>query len=682
MSSVGRELRAIPIAILTAAILTLGLPLRGFAAPKQSHFWLAAQHDWAGKKGYFLVIENSYDVGAPSKTDDARLLLGVADGHDFRYLRSSDHLTLNRDYRAKAVIKADDAELWLDDKKIASAPGGFVPMDQLIANMVPSFLTGPSAYAVKESSLRITSGGKKVLERRIGDDNHTPQMDLWGTFGTISETLALQTPVTVEVTFRLVTRPDLRAASPMIDRYGQPIHANWPGKITSDEQLKQSIAEEDRRLAEWGEPKQLDRFGGSRAAAWKEQATGFFRVAQKRGQWWLISPEGNPSLYLGICAAPDLLWPPTPVNEREFLFEYLPPKTGAFADCWAREIWGDGDGQDYFSFHALNMIRKWDGGWKQRAVEQATRRASVLGFGGFGKWSTGSDVTTLPVLFHGDVPNLVKHPDIFDPATQAKLRESLEKQIAPRKDDPFVMGWSVGNEIDECISPDEVRKILAMDDKIPAARALREHLNGDVANVSDEQLERLRGFYADRYYAFVYKTVKSIDPNHLYFGFWPAIGYWINANDWRYVAPHVDVIGYDFYSRSFLDEPAKSLIEEFRKPVLCGEFSHPPDYSGQRGFGSYPSATRTDAEAGERYYEWIHDAATNPYVVGAFYFAYRDQPLAGRGPGKGPELVHGEDFAFGIVDVTDRPKWEFLAKVREANLKAVKWRLESLKDKE
>src|SRR5262245_35928105 len=108
----GREPRATLIVVLAAMIIA-ALPLRGFAAPKQSHFWLAAQHDWAGKKGYFLVIENTYDAGAPSKIDDARLLLGVADGNDFRYLRSTDHLVLNRDYRAKAVIEAGNAELWL-----------------------------------------------------------------------------------------------------------------------------------------------------------------------------------------------------------------------------------------------------------------------------------------------------------------------------------------------------------------------------------------------------------------------------------------------------------------------------------------------------------------------------------------------------------------------------------------
>jgi hypothetical protein len=37
--------------------------------------------------------------------------------------------------------------------------------------------------------------------------------------------------------------------------------------------------------------------------------------------------------------------------------------------------------------------------------------------------------------------------------------------------------------------------------------------------------------------------------------------------------------------------------------------------------------------------------------------------------------VHGENFAFGIVDVTDRLKWDFVIPLRDANLRALSLRL-------
>ena len=74
-------------------------------------------------------------------------------------------------------------------------------------------------------------------------------------------------------------------------------------------------------------------------------------------------------------------------------------------------------------------------------------------------------------------------------------------------------------------------------------------------------IETLREYYADRYYGFIYQTVKSIDPNHLYFGSWIVPGWWVNAADWQLMAAHADVIGYDRYAPMFED----SLLQRLAK---------------------------------------------------------------------------------------------------------------------
>ena len=38
-------------------------------------------------------------------------------------------------------------------------------------------------------------------------------------------------------------------------------------------------------------------------------------------------------------------------------------------------------------------------------------------------------------------------------------------------------------------------------------------------------------------------------------------------------------------------------------------------------------------------------------------------------------LVVGEHYAFGFVDITDRPKWDLVTRARTANLAATKRRL-------
>jgi hypothetical protein len=259
--------------------------------------------------------------------------------------------------------------------------------------------------------------------------------------------------------------------------------------------------------------------------------------------------------------------------------------------------------------------------------------------------------------------------------------EILRAQIEPRKNDPWLLGWTVGNEKDEDITADEIRQILQMSESVPARKALLA-LTGSGTSARGEQsrtvplndpaIEKLREYYEQTYYNFLYKTVKAIDPNHLYFGNWVTPNWWENENDWRISAANCDVVGFDWYADHFHADPGGRLMTELDKPTLCGEFSFPPTYAGQRGYGTYGTHVTTEKEAGEKYAQWIHDAASDPHCVGAFYFQYRDEPLTGRGPGNSRDtLVVGEDFAFGLVDVTDRVKWDFANRVREANLAAV-----------
>ncbi|MFQ6098639.1 MAG: hypothetical protein ACE5O2_13005 [Armatimonadota bacterium] len=360
------------------------------------------------------------------------------------------------------------------------------------------------------------------------------------------------------------------------------------------------------------------------------------------------------------------------------------------------------DGTEYVCFYTCNLIRKYgQTEWRDKATERALRRLKAWGFSGGGKWGAPGSVVSTPVLNVGRTPRIAGHPDVFDPRVTEAFRRELERQIAGRRDDPRVLGWSLGNEYDEIITPAEAREILAKPADTPAKRAFVDYAveqlyGGSVSNLAaawdiratrpedayaarpqapDGDVERLRLFYADRYYEFIYRTVKSLDPNHLYLGFWIVPGWWVNEKDWELIARHCDVIGYDRYNREYADERLARLQRLTDKPTLCGEFNFPPWYGGRRGFGRYGAYSGDDEEAGELYYRWVQDAARDRYCVGLMWFQYRDQPLTGRGPGRGERLVFGERFAFGMVTETDRPKWAMVKRMREANLQAARWRL-------
>lgn len=690
-------------------LLSLVITHAASAGAVQSIFWLASQYDWNQNQGFYLSLENSSPDHAPCRIETLRLILGVGDGEEWRFLSSAPPFEFDREYRVEAVIRPGLAELWLDGARSATGEAFLNPMAKpLWTNRIPAWANPPTDYLIVQTRLQITPRSGRPFRIRFPDvaplsfplflfEPQNPRKIDWVPDpGEMAK---------IEAQFRIIRYPDLAGLSPFIDRYGQCTYADWPGKVRDDEELRKDIEREDAVLVRTGLPRDFDEYGGYTKSGWHEEGTGFFRVIRRGDYWWLISPEGNPCFYTGVNTLPGSRWPTTPVNDREFLFEWLPSEEEPWSSAWLRNLHGSTDDIVYVCFHTANLIRKYGAQvWAASAEERCLHRLKAWGFSGGGKWGASPSIVSCPVLSHGSTPKLGRHPDVFDATVREVFRRELEKQIIPRKDDPKVLGWSLGNEYHEIITRAEIAEILKKPSHTPAKRALLDHAlnaiySGSVERLSAawridvedrdslynvetgppaEVLERLRCFYADRYYEFIYRTVKSIDPNHLYFGFWITPWWWESEEDWYLIARHCDVIGYDRYSVEFADDGFDRLLEATGKPVLCGEFSYPSSYQGRRGFGRYLIEIESDAAAGQLYERWVMAAARNPYCVGGLWFQYRNQPVTGRGPGIGPRLVHDEHYAFGLIDVTDRPKWELVKRMRKANQRAASWRLEAM----
>ncbi len=672
-------------------------------------YYFASQHDWQGRKGFYLSFENETpDPVCPLET--LKIALGVADGNSWRFIVATPKWEWNKPYRLVARITASGAELWLNNTLLGKSEGRFAPHGgSLEVATVPSFASGQTNYRPTRHRVSITMGRRSQQEFSLETREDIPEPvrmfnieTLWGK--PIRRTpFAVDLPLNIEANFRLVPMPDWKRYQPYIDRFGQCRYVRSPNRVQTDDDLRRSLEEEKRTLAQWGLPRDFDPYGGYLKAGWREQATGFYRVVRRGRNWWLITPEGNPCFYVGVCSVPALTWEMTPVSEREAVFEWLPPREGRTAEVWRKDVWGERANTDYVCLHAVNLMRRFGEDWKAQSIQLAKQRLLTWGFSGGGKWDRIDGFPFAPVLGRWEIPNLVRHPDIFDPAVQAQLREHLRRQIEPFRNSPWVLGWSLGNEYDEIFTRDEIAQILRLPGAPAGKRALidyalenlyrnqisemarawrvdardRSALYSATLTPRDEDIEPLRRYYAERYYSWVYRTVKELDPNHLYFGFWIVPGWWENEEDWTLSARHCDVLGYDRYAPDFADEWMKRLIERIDKPVLCGEFSFPAWYDGARAYGRYPTWAKDEAESGELYRRWVTDAARHPACVGVMWFQYRDQPLTGRGPGRGNMLVIGEHFAFGLVDFCDRPKWEMLRRMREVNLRAAQIRLQA-----
>ncbi|MFN7992418.1 MAG: hypothetical protein U0Q18_02385 [Bryobacteraceae bacterium] len=696
-----------PVRVVTAGIL-----LHACALATDCRFVLADQSNWDGHQGFYLELENA-PVGSSTHCQVQNLVIamGVADGRQWQFIVVNPAWQLNHNYTARAVITPSYFELYLDNRLLGHLQNGFsgLPDQDLLFNSVPSWANGLADYLPSQASLNAEASGGSAVSETVPTDTRPMPLKLIAP-GSTSQTIPFSysggESLTATATFNLAAISyNIQAYAPYVDTYGQSIYSSFPGKIGSDSDLRAAAAYEQTQLAAWGVPTGYDAWGGVLNAGWQDSATGFFHVIQHNSVWWLISPAGNPCFYIGLDTGPLITGNNTPTTVREWEFAALPPKTAPYDAAWSSGDWGN-TGVASVSFDTWNMIRKYGtDSWQSTETNLTVQRMQAWGFSGFGKWAGGAgNLPVLPVLEGYGVPFLSRHADIFDANVRAAFRTSLSQQMQGHIDDPSILGWSYGNEYDEIITPDEITAILAMRGTVPAKVALvNEALStiygnsvsamakawnvtaagvNDVYNASPAppaaDVETLRQYYADQYYGYLYATVKSIDPNHLYFGFWIVPGWWVSSVDWQLIAPHVDVIGYDRYSPVFTDDLLDSLAKSTAKPIFLGEFSFPADYSLLHGYGSYPAVTASDdAHSGAMYHDNLQSAARNPWCVGVAWFEYRDEPVAGRGflGETDANLVEGEDYAFGMVDVADRPKYELVNQVRATNLAVAQRRL-------
>ena len=248
---------------------------------------------------------------------------------------------------------------------------------------------------------------------------------------------------------------------PFNDQFGQYMHADWPGKIHSAEELTGAVQTEEKDIAAHPGPQDRNQYGG-----WKDgpklEATGFFYPAKYEGKWWLVDPEGNLFFSHGIDCV-NIGGDDTPVTEREKWFKDLPPRDSEFRDCY-RQSWPAVHGyyKDKaslsFDFSQANLIRKYGADWQERFVQVTHRRLRSWGLNTIGCWSSPGiyQLKKTPYVgtidFHskpleGSQGYWGKFRDVFDPAFRANVRSAVERLSGTTALDPWCIGYFVDNEI-------------------------------------------------------------------------------------------------------------------------------------------------------------------------------------------------------------------------------------------
>jgi hypothetical protein len=490
---------------------------------------------------------------------------------------------------------------------------------------------------------------------------------------------------------------------PMIDRYGQFVHAEWPGKTHSDEQLRKNEEAEAADLSAHPGPKGWNQYGGWLSGP-KLAATGHFHAQKHRGKWWLVDPEGRLFWSHGVdCVRCTTAY--TPITDRTFYFAELPAKDSAFGQFYGKGRWAphgyyQGKGAyETYEFSQANLLRKYGKDWKARFVDLCHRRLRSWSMNTIANWSDEevyllhktpyvvSISTGGRKAIEGSSGYWGKFSDPFDPSFRKTLQERMAQEKGKSAGDPWCIGYFVDNELswgDELSlaiaalssPPEQAAKRAFLADlakkygsieKLNAAWGTR-YASWDALAESrtapDPKKARddLAAFYtriAEEYFRVCREAVKQVAPENLYLGCRFA---WVNDRAVRAAAKYCDVIGFNKYRDSVADFRLPDGID---MPAIIGEFHFGALDRGM--FHTGLRATASQAARAEAYRSYVTGALQNPWLVGTHWFQYGDQATTGRGD--------GENYQIGLIDVCDTPYPETIRAVRDVGAAMYQTRL-------
>jgi hypothetical protein len=462
----------------------------------------------------------------------------------------------------------------------------------------------------------------------------------------ISMKLPIGSPVLEVRNIRLTMAAEdtVLTGKPVVDEFGQWIPYDYPEKAKDFGVLKNDWTEEENSIESGNSL--MTRYGGFKGT--KQKATGYFRTEEINGIWWFVDPEGYLFYSNGSCC----IEPGSNlarVKGREYIFTSLPPDAGKRT----RENRGRKD--LITSFYTWNLLRRfgpdWYTGWKNLTY----RRMDNWGINTIGNWSdpelgAGHRKAYVATLRGwGIETGRMGMPDVYAPDYASGVDKAAAAQCSPLKNDPWLLGYFIGNEPAWPGRETELADVILSGDDSPMKEALGKYLSdGDTP-------ERRREFVYDTYSKFlsiVCSAIKKYDPNHLNlglrFGNPPSPGLITESGK------HFDVFSINHYGYSVDHKAIQQIYDLTGLPVIIGEFHFGIP---RRGLAPGLAQVRDPEERGVAYRYYVENAASHPAVIGTHWFQWIDQPVSGRSD--------GENYNIGMVDVTDRPYPEMTEAARE-----------------
>lgn len=320
-------------------------------------------------------------------------------------------------------------------------------------------------------------------------------------------------------------------------------------------------------------------------------------------------------------------------------------------------------------------------------------RVRDAGFKGLGAWCN-------PV-FHGlDVSitrdlNLWAHADyadrlLYSPNWTPTIEEAVRRQVTPLANNRNLVGYYTDNELDwsdsgagpaayfnnlPATDPNKrkvvevIRRLwpeiaefnVAFRTKLESWDALYElpTLSHEPAEAYGKLLDAWTEQLASDYHRITSELVRKYDPNHLVLGV--RFKGSTTASIIRGSVGHTDAVSLNYYPADAKIDPDlfPMIARESKQPLIITEYSfHSLDgRSGNRNTFGFNAQVLDQQARADGYKLMTQRLARTPYIIGADWFQWMDEPPSGR-------TTDGEDVNFGIVDVDDSPYDKLVDSVR------------------
>jgi len=422
----------------------------------------------------------------------------------------------------------------------------------------------------------------------------------------------------------------------------------------------------------------LNKYGGLKHI--KGKKTGFFHVEEIHNRWWLIDPEGNGFIVVGVSLA-------NIDQVGSDLYKNNLPKYYKSAEEWVEKTsrrlkeWG------------FNTVIQSDPALSKLFVyEDAIGPRSAI---------------SVPVT-DASHPNPNRFPDIFD----EKFKQSLDKEAATvtkiQKDNPRLLGYFLGNELPWSGNPLKRQELFDIYFSLPSDRPGKKavinflinryannvkafktvwgtkinkfeelltytEINGGIKDRTRIQLDKsafLR-FVADTFFEMHYSIIRKYDTNHMILGV-RFVGNIAPSEVLEAMDKYVDVVCFQPYDAVAPIELFERSWHYHKKPILITEFGFKAMDSGLPNTKGPGYTFKTQKERGLWYERYIFRLIESPLIIGWVWYQYVDQPASGR-------TADGENNNFGLLNIEDQPYFDLVNRMKEIHSKIYPSLLNSIK---